>query len=389
MKSSKSEFALSGATPAFADLVPFGQYHLPDENDYRQVLARIDRNGYYTNHGPLAKELECALAEYLNVAHVVVCTNEALGLAMALKGMSVQGSVLVPALGFPEIVEATVWAGLDPVFCDVDPNTHQLSLQGLETALQHGVGAAVILEMWGNRCDAQTLVDTASEAGVKTILYAPDGLGTTRNGQRVTCPKRPTVFSFRSDRLLSAGEGGCLATDNGDLAAALRNIRSSYGAGPPVSVPVTANGRFSELQAGLALWSLEHLDASIKHNEAICACYQDALDGVAGLTVYKVTPEVRTNHQSFILLVDRERFSLSRDDLLKLLLAENVDARRATGPSLPSRPAFQRWTDGATSYPVAERLAQELLQLPVGAGVTPDNATRIGRIVAAAGKAFR
>ncbi len=388
MRSSRSDFALSGTAPAFEEFVPFGQYHVPDETAYLQVLARIDSNAYFTNHGPLAKELEHALAEYLGVAHVVVCTNETLGLAMALKGMDVRGDVLVPALGFPEIVEAVVWAGLDPVFCDVDSDTHQLGVQALENGVQRGVGAAVVLEMWGNRCDAQALVDVASRSGVKAVFYAPDGFGTARDGQRVTRPDQPTVFSFQSARLFSTGEGGCLATDDGDLAAALRNIRSSYGAGPPVPVPVTANGRFSELQAGLALWSLDHLGVSIEHNEALCVCYRDALKDVDGLTVYEVSPGVHSNYQSLVLLVDQERFGLSRDGLLELLVAENVDARRAAWPSLPSLPAFQHWADGGTRYPVAERLAEGLLQLPVGSGVTPPAATRIGEIVAAAGRVF-
>ena len=61
MRSSRSDFALSGTAPAFEELVPFGQYHVPDETAYRQVLARIDSNAYFTNHGPLAKELEHAL----------------------------------------------------------------------------------------------------------------------------------------------------------------------------------------------------------------------------------------------------------------------------------------------------------------------------------------
>jgi dTDP-4-amino-4,6-dideoxygalactose transaminase len=152
---------------------------------------------------------------------------------------------------------------------------------------------------------------------------------------------------------------------------------------------VTANGRFSELQAGLALWSLEHLGASIEHNEALCACYKSALEGVDGLTVYEVSPGVRSNHQSLVVLVNQKRFGLSRDGLLELLAAENVDARRAAWPSLPSLPAFRHWAGDATRYPVAELLAQGLLQLPVGSGVTPDVATRIGEVVVAAGRVFR
>jgi dTDP-4-amino-4,6-dideoxygalactose transaminase len=380
-----SDFAISGANPAFAELIPFGQFHVPSETAYRQILERIDGNGYFTNHGPLARELEQALAEFLGVAHAVVCTNETLGLAMALKAMDIRGGVLVPALGFPEMAEAVVWAGLEPVFSDVDPDTHQLGVQALEEGAQRGIGAAIVLEVWGNRCDSCALVDTASSSAVKLIFYAPDGFGTARDGQRITSPDQPTVFSFHSSRLLSTGEGGCLATDNGDLAAALRNIRSSYGAGHAVPVPVTANGRFSELQAGLALWSLAHLDEFIEQNEALCASYRSSLAGVDGLTIYEVSTGVSSNNQSLVLLVDEESFGLSRDGLLELLRAENVDARRAAWPGLPSLPAFEEWASNAPPCPVAERLAEGLIQLPVGSGVTPAAARQIGELVAAAG----
>jgi dTDP-4-amino-4,6-dideoxygalactose transaminase len=362
----------------FAEPVPFGQYNVPDEASYRSVLARIEDNGYFTNHGPLAKEFEASLAEYLGVAHVVLCTNESLGMCMALKGMQVQGNVLVPALGMPELVESVVWAGHEPVFCDVDADTHQISPSTLEAAATEGAGAVVILEIWGNRCDADALVQAAERCGLQTLFYAPDSFGSARQGKRITRPDRATLFSFQSARLLSTMEGGCLATDDAHFAAVLRNIRSSYGAGEPTPVPVTANGRFSELQAGLGLWGLEQVVASVEHNRALADAYGKALSGVAGLSIYGGSEGVESNFQCLVLHVEAEQFGLSRDGLQELLAAEQVSASCGLVSYLPKTAGF----------PVAERLARELLLLPVGAGISTETAATIGGLVAAAGRAF-
>lgn len=362
----------------FAEPIPFGQYNVPDEASYRGVLARIKDNGYFTNHGPLAREFEASLAEYLGTAHVVLCTNESLGMCMALKGMQVQGSVLVPALGMPELVESVVWAGHAPVFCDVDADTHQISPSTLEAAASAGAGAVVILETWGNRCDAEALVQAAERCGLQTLFYAPDSFGSTRHGRGITRPDRATLFSFQSARLLSTMEGGCLATDDAHFAAVLRNIRSSYGAGEPTPVPVTANGRFSELQAGLGLWGLEQVPSSVEHNRAIAAAYGAALSGVAGLSIYEVSEGVESNSQCLVLRVDAKGFGLSRDGLQELLAAERVSTSCGSVSYLPS----------SAGFPMAQRLAEELLLLPVGAGISVDTAATIGGLVAAAARPF-
>ncbi len=385
MKSSRAEFALSGGTPSFSEAIPFGQYHVPDEAGYRSVLERIEASGYFTNHGPLAREFEASLAEFLGVAHVVLCTNESLGLSMALKGMQVDGRVLVPALGYPELVESVVWAGLEPVFCDVDPETHQISPRILEAAAQDGVGAAVIMEMWGNRCDADGLMEVAQRCGLQVLFYPADGFGSMRGGRQITRPDQTTLFSFQSTRLLSTMEGGCLATDDDHFAAVLRNIRSSYGAGEPTAVPVTANGRFSELQAGLGLWGLERIDSSLEHNRALCDAYREAIGSAPGLTIYEVSEGVQSNHQCLVLRVDGERSGLSRDDLLRMLEAEHVVASRGIGPCLPEVPGFRAWATGGR-LPVAEQLAHELLLLPVGSGMSVESASKIGGLVASAGQ---
>ncbi|MFT5050481.1 MAG: dTDP-4-amino-4,6-dideoxygalactose transaminase [Chlamydiales bacterium] len=387
MKPTQADFALAGGTPSFAETIPFGQYFVPDEAGYRGVLERIAANGYFTNHGPLAREFEASLAEYLGVAHVVLCTNESLGLSMALKGMQIDGPVLVPALGYPELVESVLWAGLEPVFCDVDPVTHQISPELLDAAAHDGAGAVVLLEMWGNRCDANGLVEVAERNGLQTLFYAADGFGSAHEGRRVARPDQTTLFSFQSSRLLSTMEGGCLATDDDHFAAVLRNIRSSYGAGAPTAVPVTANGRFSELQAGLGLWGLQRIDTSLGHNRALCDAYRNAIGEVPGLTIYGVSQGVQSNHQCLVLRVDSECSGPSRDELLKILAAERVITSRDTWPCLPERPGFSAWAKGE-SFPVAEQLAQELLLLPVGSGVSVEAASKIGGLVAAAGKVF-
>ena len=193
----------------------------------------LDRR-WYTNHGPLACRLETEWAASSGVRHAVVVTNPTIGLIMLADALCLAGEVLLSALAPPRCAQALAWAGLQPRFCDVDPVT----LAPAPDAT-HEVRATTIALLGTNGADPVALAALAAEHGL--ILYH-DG------ARRGTTPALVDLPAHGDD----AG-AACLLTDDDQLAARLRNIRSSYGAGTPVPVVRTVNGRLSEAQAAMAL----------------------------------------------------------------------------------------------------------------------------------------
>ncbi len=198
------------------------------------VLARR----WYTNHGPIARQLEAAVAQAWQATHAVAVTNPAIGLIMMAEAQQLSGTVLLSALAPPRCAQSLFWAGLRPLFCDIDPVT--LALDPASTLGAMRASTSAILATPGG--DPHLVEALAAELGLRSYSDGVPG----RTGPalvEIACPG-------------DAAGLACILTGDDHLAARLRNIRSSYGAGPPVPVSRTANGRVSEIQAAMALDAL-------------------------------------------------------------------------------------------------------------------------------------
>lgn len=192
--------------------------------------AMLDRR-WYTNHGPAAQTLERRLELAFGVPHAVIATNPVVAAMMVLDALGRTGAVLLPCRAPSWWGQAVRWAGMDAVAYE-------------------GGTAASAAEGWDEDVSVVVLGAEGDVAGIAAWAAARDlAVIGGRSGAepavvRLPCPCDPAGL-------------GCVVTSDGALAARLRNIRSSYGAGPPVAVVRTVNGRVSEAQAALALLELE------------------------------------------------------------------------------------------------------------------------------------
>ncbi len=368
LKRSPADFAFLGGTPAFADLLPVGQLYFPSWERYEAAMRGIFERGWFTNHGPLAQTFERRFAELVQVRNAVTVTNATLGLVMGAKALGLSGTVVVPSFTFVATAQAMTWAGLDVVFADVDPETHQLTPATLEPVLDDDVSAVLAVNLWGGTCGPSALEALCAERDLTLLFDSAHGTGVSVDGRPLGGHGALEVFSFHATKTLSATEGGCVCTDDDELAARLRNIRSSYGAGEPVAVEVTGNGRFSEAQAAIALLSLEDLPANVANNAMLHAAYVDSLADIDGIDVVAPTGATESTYPYLVAQVDEEAFGISRDALVGLLAAENVVARRYFRPGVHRLPPYRDVPrNRALRLPATEHLARTLVQLPIGA----------------------
>jgi dTDP-4-amino-4,6-dideoxygalactose transaminase len=120
MKNDPSDFALLGGTREFAVEQHVGQLYFPKWEQYEAAIRGIIDRQYYTNHGPLVRELESRLEDLLQVGNAITVTNATVGLYLVYLALGLEGKVLMPSFTFIATAQAAVLAGLDPVFCDVD-----------------------------------------------------------------------------------------------------------------------------------------------------------------------------------------------------------------------------------------------------------------------------
>lgn len=377
-----NDFALFGAEPEFDKALPVGQLYFPSWERYEASFRGIFERQYYTNNGPLHQKLEEKLQDFLGVKHAICVSNATLGLMMVADALELSGKVILPAFTFSASVQSLTWAGLEPVFCDVDPDTHQIALDQINALIDEDVSAIMGVNLWGGSCNPKALSELAVSNGVQLYFDSAHAFGCTVDNMPIGNFGHAEVFSFHATKILSATEGGCVCTNDNDLAARLRSIRPSYGTEKPVSIVRVANARMSEAQAAIALMSLEDFPANQKNNEHLFHLYAEQLDMIPGLHLVRPTGVSFSNYQYVVCRVNEHEFGLSRDLLIELLKAENVIARRYFYPGLHrSIPYAQKLPQYLDRLPNTDNLCASCIQFPIGALVSAQAVERICNIL--------
>jgi dTDP-4-amino-4,6-dideoxygalactose transaminase len=346
-------------SPVFARPIRVGQFNLPVWQHFEAAMRGIFERRYYTNQGPAARQFEGRLEALLKVRHAICVTNPTIGLMMAIEALGISGRVLVPGVRNQMVDHALAWCGLEAAYCDVDPATGMLGAEGLSDVASMRFSAVLGANLWGDACDLVALEQFATRQEIPLILDSSHAFGCQTANRHIGGFGAIEVLSFDESDILNAAGGGCVTTNDDKLAARLRNIRSSYGAGRPVQVVKTSNGRMSEAQAALGLLSLDDWEANRLRNLRLFDAYCARLNRITGIRVIEPQGVTLSNHQALICEVDAVRFGVSRDKLIAHLARANVEALavQATQPQ-PS-------TLKATTH-----ISECWLSLPVGAHVS-------------------
>jgi dTDP-4-amino-4,6-dideoxygalactose transaminase len=378
------KLASLGGDAEFEIPLPVGQLYFPSWENYEVAMRGIFEREYYTNHGILTDLLEEKLKRFLNVEHVICVTNATIGLMMAAEALELSGKVLMPAHTFIATPLSMVRCGLEPVFCDVDLYTHHLSTETLEKAFVPDVSAVLGVHLWGSAADTPAIMRWAEKRKIKVFWDSAQAIGCSINNKRVGGFTSLEVFSFHATKIVSAGEGGCIATNDNILADRLRNIRSSYGVKKITPVAKTANGRISEFQAAIALMSLEDYGKNFAHNALLRGVYEKFLRDIPGVKLEPLHGITESNQQNIVTRIDKEAFGISRDDLMEALKLENILARRYFYPASHRLDQFS--TFGHFELPNTDILTEQVLVLPIGALVSPEDVKKICKLIDILGK---
>ena len=374
--------AFLGGEPAFAQVLHVGR---PNIGDRQRLHDRIDRAldaRWLSNQGALVQEFERRICELLDVRHAVATCNATVGLQVAASTLGLTGEVIVPSFTFVATAHAMRWLGLTPVFCDVDPRTHNLDPRRVEELIGPRTSAILGVHLWGRACAVDDLTDIAGRYGLRLLFDAAHAFGCTHRGRPLGGFGDAEILSFHATKFVNAFEGGAITTDDDDLAAALR-LRHNFGFAHLDEVAALGtNAKMSEAAAAMGLTSLEAMDGFLAANRRNHDAYRDALGGIDGLTVVEPDPAERSNHQYVVVEVDEDVCGVARDVLVAVLQAENVFARRYFHPGVHRMEPYR--TDDPTAsrrLPATEALAGRVLVLPTGTAVSPEDIELIGDLV--------
>jgi dTDP-4-amino-4,6-dideoxygalactose transaminase len=378
MKQNGELLAVLGGPPSFAEPLHVGRPNVPDvDNVLGRVRQALER-AWLTNDGPLVRELEQKLARYLGVPHCVAMSNGTAAMEVVARALNLTGEVIVPAFTFIATPHAFAWLGLEPVFCDIDPETHTIDAQAAEQLISSRTSAIVGVHLWGRACNVTALQQLADRHHIALIYDAAHAMGASFGKQRVGNFGTAEVFSFHATKFFNTFEGGAVTTKDAALAARLRLLRNFGFAGYDEIVALGTNAKLSEAHAAMGLALVEHLDKLIDRNAHAWVRYAESLRGLNGCKLMQVQDGYGSNYQYVVVELDDD-FPLTRDQLLQVLWQENVRARRYFFPGCHRvQPYVSR---RQPSLPVTEVVTDRVLVLPAGATISDDEIDGVVQLI--------
>ncbi|MFL6332969.1 MAG: DegT/DnrJ/EryC1/StrS family aminotransferase [Pyrinomonadaceae bacterium] len=366
----KRRTALAGGSPIFESLVRVARPVLPDFEALAPELRDVLASGFLSK-GRHLQAFEEALAEHLGVRHAVAVSSGTTGLMLTYQALGLKGEVVVPSFTFMATVSALVWVGARPVFADANASTTNLDPEAAEAVINEETSAVVAVHNHGNPADVEGLRSLAERHGLRLIFDAAHALGSLYEGAPVGPQGDAHVFSLSFTKLLVAGEGGVVATNDDALAEQIRFGREYGNTGNYDSAFAGLNGRMGELAALLALRGLPALEAGARHRNRLAELYREELGDLPGIGFQRVRAGDRSSYKDFSVTVDAATFGLTRDALAAALEAENVETRKYYDPPAHRHTAYRRFAPPDDALPNTMLLAARSLSLPIWSDMEP------------------
>ncbi len=356
--------ALLGGEPLATAPIRLVRPVLPTFESMRDEIAETLSSGMVTKGGQLVA-FEQAVASHLGVEHAVAVSSCTTGLALTYRALGLNGPVIVPSFTFMATVSALIWAGATPRFVEIDPTTTNLDPAAVRVALTADVVGIVAVHNFGNPAAVRELESIAAAAGIPLVFDAAHGFGARYEQRPVGGFGRAESFSLSPTKLLIAGEGGIVATNDAELARRIRVGREYGNDGHYGTEFAGINARMAEYNAILGRHSLLQLEVAAEQRNRYAALYREQLGDLPGIGFQRVRPADRCSYKDFSITVEAAEFGLARDLLAQALAAEGIDSRAYYDPPVHQHAAYAQYAPPAASLPQTTWLAASSLSLPI------------------------
>jgi len=377
-----NELAIFGGAPAFPEKLHVGR---PNIGNRQRLLERIhdvlDRR-WLTNNGPYVQEFEQRVSELVGVKHCIATCNGTVALEIAVRALGLSGEVIVSSMTFIATAHALQWQGTTPVFCDIDPVTLNLDPNCVEETITPRTTGIIGVHLFGRPCDVDALQEIVTRRGLRLMCDAAHAFGCSYKGRMIGSFGDAEVFSFHATKFFNTFEGGAVVTNDDELAAKTRLMKNCGFAGYDNVICLGTNGKMSEVSAAMGLTGLESLEEFISINHRNYKQYKRELESTPGVQLMTYDEIERCNYQYIVLEIDEQIIGISRDQLVEILHAENVLARRYFYPGCHHmEPYLSCFPHAGLVLPETEKLVKRVLSLPTGTAVGTEEITRICQII--------
>jgi dTDP-4-amino-4,6-dideoxygalactose transaminase len=358
----------SGAKPAPIEFIDLGAQRRRIGQRMYDAILRVVHHGKYIM-GPEVAELEKKLAAFCGAKHVLSCANgtDALGLGLMSLNVKPGDAILCPSFTFAATAEVIAWYGATAIFVDVFEDTFNMdpaSLEaGIETAKRRGLKPVGVIpvDLFGQPADFDKIEPIARANKMWVMSDAAQSFGAIYKDRKVGTMGQITTTSFFPAKPLGCyGDGGAVFTDDDTLIEVLRSLRvHGQGTDKYDNVRIGMNGRLDTMQAAVLIEKLAVFADEIVARDRVANAYNAALKDVA------IVPVVKPGYTSVWAQYTIRLPGRDRDKVAAALKAQGVPTAIYYPKPLHVQTAYRDYPVAGNGLPVSERLAKEVLALPM------------------------
>jgi dTDP-4-amino-4,6-dideoxygalactose transaminase len=336
----------------------------------KELLNKVLESGQWGGFNELVKEFESRFAGFQHCRYGVSAFNGTVTLETALTVLNIGpgDEVIVPAISFISTATAVSRTGATPVFVDIEPDTFNLDPERTKAAISPRTRAILVVHFGGPMANMDAFLDLSREHGLILLEDAAHAHGSEWSGKRAGSLGLAGSFSFQNGKVMTAGEGGLLTTNDSDFAVATTafiNQGRKQGEGFFFHFTLGSNFRLTGLQAAILLAQFERLPEQILRRRKADLFLRASLAEVPGLRFQRIPAEACV-HSHYLLLgrIDAAEFGQSRDEFHQALSQAGIPCTPFYPHTLYQNPLYQQAPCRVEPCPVAESCIRDAFWLP-------------------------
>ena len=362
----------------------------------KEIIKNLEEcleSGWISTGGKFIPEFEEKVKKYMKTKYAAGVQSGTAGLHLSLQVLGVKRDeeVIAPTLTFIAAVNPITYLGANPVFIDCDDSLcmDPIKLEKfcseecdfidgvlVNKKTKRKIRVLVIVHVFGNMADMEKIMDIAKKYNLKVLEDATEALGTYYTEGRYKGKFAGTignigVLSFNANKIITTGGGGMVVGDNYDLVEKVRFLSSQAKKDPLYFIhdEIGYNYRMLNLQAALGTSQIDELESFIETKTKNYYLYREEVNKIEGLQLLTFRKGIRPNYWFYSLVVDKEKYGLNKDELLRKLVSENIQTRPIWGLIHQQKP-YQKYQ----AYQMEKALwyYERVLNIPCSSNLTED-----------------
>lgn len=342
---------------------------------YAPLFQESIESGMLTQNKHVS-EFEKRTAAYLGVKHCIAVSSCTAGLMLVIKGLDLKGEVILPSFTFSASGHPVMWSGLVPVFADIISSTYTIDPASVEALITKNTSAILATHVFGVPCDIDKLKMIAQKHNIKLLFDAAHAFGSVYKGKKVGVFGDAEVFSLSPTKVLTAAEGGLVATNNDALAEFVRRGRNYGDNGTYDDAFAGLSARMSEFHAAIGLVSFKDLSKNLTRRRARAEYFKKQLGRIEPNMQFQQIPKsTETTYKDLSVYIDPKVHGYTRDELHVYLASHGVMTRKYFHPPLHTHATYRASKRG--SLTVTDDVSARVLSLPMFSHIEKKDIDRI------------